>query len=758
MSPSRLTVEAWPVSEAGQAAQNEDYVLIYQPSDEAEARLSGSLYVVADGLGGGARGQTASRYAAEKVMEAYFSSDEPDLGLRLRMAVELANADLFAYAQERPELVKVGAALVAVAVRGEQLHVASVGDSRAYIIRDGQIRQITRDHTLIQQLVDEGAITPAEAVEHPRREVVLRALGAEESVAVDVFDLRLKGDDVLLLCTDGLTEQMQADEIAGIVSTASPRSAAEMLVRKAADRGGHNITVVSALLRDGAPSLGADVPHTWDRRRASFDEQPTLAVPRVERPAAPPAPAMEPPRPQPAPAYEQEVRPAPSFAAPPQPAPTSPGAQRPRPAQPEVPPGTPIDPATGLPPVPPPSPEQPGGWTGPQPSYTPRIYKPPQASLRQQRRGVSAGVLAVFGAIAVLLTVAMVVLLVNPLGWDLPFGGEAAATEPTVTSEGGATSTQPVAPATGQPTPQVTPATPTLQPDATVEPPPPGMALVDGGPFLRGVTDDEATQAVQTCIAETEGGGCYREWFTDAQPIEEVTLSPFFMDITEVTNVAYAACVNAGVCEEPDNTEFYADPAFGQHPVVYVSYDQATAYCGWLGRRLPTEAEWEKAARWDPSAGAAYIFPWGDTFEAGIANTEAAGLGGLSAVQAFARDLSPHGVLGMGGNASEWVQDWYFDSYDGLGTLNPARLGAQPLPDPYRVARGGSFQSLQHFVRAGHRLDMPPSTQVAWLGFRCASNVGGQPAPTGTPAAGTPTGEATEGGTATLTPTLTPSP
>jgi serine/threonine protein phosphatase PrpC len=151
MSPSNLTVEVWPITDQGQVPeQNEDYVLVYQPSDPQQARYSGSLYIVADGLGGGMRGQLASRFAARQVMYAYYNSDEPDLGLRLRQAIGEANLNLFEYARRQPELVKLSTTLVAAAIRGEALHVASIGDSRAYLVRDGKLQQITRDHTLVQ--------------------------------------------------------------------------------------------------------------------------------------------------------------------------------------------------------------------------------------------------------------------------------------------------------------------------------------------------------------------------------------------------------------------------------------------------------------------------------------------------------------------------------------------------------------------------------------------------------------------------------
>jgi protein phosphatase len=292
MSPSRLTVEAWPVTEAGPAEENKDTVLIYEPTDPSVARFSGSLYVVVDGMGASSGGQLASRYTAQRIMDYFFNDAEPDLGLRLREAVQAANADLFAYSQQQPELVKLGATLVAAGIRGEELHVASVGDSRAYLIRDGQIQQITKDHTLVQQLIDEEAISPDEANDHPRRDVVLRSLGAEETVRIDIFDLRMRPDDALVLCSDGLTRYLHADEIAMLVGSSSPRSAAEMLVRKALDRSGKDsVTVITALVRDGAPAIPADTPHRWDGQPASFDPNRTvLRLAPIRLPQAGPPP------------------------------------------------------------------------------------------------------------------------------------------------------------------------------------------------------------------------------------------------------------------------------------------------------------------------------------------------------------------------------------------------------------------------------------------------------------------------------------
>lgn len=797
MSPSNLTVEVWPVTDPGRAEANEDFVLVHQPEDEEVARYSGSLYVVADGQGGGTSGQIASRYAAQRVMYEYYNDAEPDLGLRLRQAISRANADLYEYARQQPELIKLGTTLVAAVVRGEQLHIATVGDSRAYLIREGELHQITRDHTLVQQLLDEGAITAEEAREHPRRDVVLRTVGSQPEISVDVYDARLRPDDALLLCTDGLTRYLHDDEITRIIATSSPRNAAETLVQKAVDRGGKdNVTVVSALVRAGGPPLELNLPHTWDESEPSLEELPSLLTreaqqraARHEEPAgaaagagpdealhaqpAPPGaeePAGEATR-RAAPVREGDTVPAPPYARPGEdwagsapvegdaleaPAFAEPPEEGYE-ARPEPPSGYSIDPVTGLPPVP-----TQGSQTR-QP-YQPRIYQPPAQPETARRaapqRGVSVGLFAAVGLIAILLTALMVVLLVNPMGWDLPVGrGDvteaAAVTEPPVT--------EPAVVPTDPPTPEpateeaAAPAEPTGEGAApTVAPAPEGMVLISGGPFTRGVTDEEARDARDSCVEETAGEGvCLLEFFTDAQPVESVTISDFYLDVSEVTNGEYTACVEAGVCTAPDNTEFSSDPAFANHPVVYVNYEQATQYCGWAGKRLPTEAEWEKAARWDAEAEVSYVWPWGDAWEGGRANTAAAELGGLAAVEAFARDRSPYGALDMAGNVTEWVQDWYYPGYERLSQLNPARTGAQALEEPLRVARGGNYQAIAAFSRGGHRYDVSTESTEPWLGFRCAQDTNvPPPEPEATPVEGTAeaTPAATPGAEGTTTP------
>jgi len=450
----------------------------------------------------------------------------------------------------------------------------------------------------------------------------------------------------------------------------------------------------------------------------------------------------------PAPPYQGTVQPAP------QPAQTQAYSVQPPPAQyqayPPQPPGYAIDPVTGLPPVPQ-GPGQPAGWgASPPAAYQPRYYQ--QAGQPHYgppaRRGPSIGTFAIVGALAILITAVMIVFLINPFNFALPAIGAPSTSAPTATTP----PTRPPVVATTPPAVTEPPA----QTSPTVQTVPSGMNLIAGGAFTRGVGADEAQAAILSCIDEAvDNKVCLPDYFNDAEPVAEVTLSPYYMDITEVTNRAYATCVVAGTCTTPKNTEFYNDPAFADHPVVFVSWEQSGTFCQRAGKRLPTEAQWEKAARWDPNAKKSNVWPWGDGFEVGRANTASAGQNGTSIVGKFAQDRSAFGIQDMAGNVSEWTSDWYFKGFAGLPTLNPTGPASQPLSKPFRTVHGGSFQALASYARSGQRYDMPPQTAASWIGFRCVLPLQG-PAPSQPSAS--PSAAISPTPTATPVPSPTPKP
>jgi protein phosphatase len=211
--------------------------------------------MVADGLGGAAAGEVASELAVTTVREELRDrwsrargSSPDDFAAAIKAAAEAANGRIFSYAVEHPESRGLGTTATLAGLLGDTLYLAQVGDSRAYLVRDGVARQITRDQSLMQRLVDAGELTQDEADRSERRNIILQALGPEPSVKIDLTHQRLSRGDVLVLCTDGLSGLVKADEIAEVVTQIPDLAdACRELVDRANEQGGpDNITVIAA--------------------------------------------------------------------------------------------------------------------------------------------------------------------------------------------------------------------------------------------------------------------------------------------------------------------------------------------------------------------------------------------------------------------------------------------------------------------------------------------------------------------------------
>ncbi len=333
----------------------------------------------------------------------------------------------------------------------------------------------------------------------------------------------------------------------------------------------------------------------------------------------------------------------------------------------------------------------------------------------------------------IVLLILLVGVLLNPLQFSpftpptptatltrTPTATLTATKTPTVTSTASLTPS-PTRKATQTPTAKTASLsqTPTLSPTPSETPTPDEpaalivdssgaeMLLVDAGTFLMG--SDTAD--------------------SDERPAHMVKLEDFYMDKYEVTNAEYRACVDSLNCSLPKNTVFYISPAYRSHPVVFVSWDMAAEYCAWRDARLPTEAEWEKAARGADS----YIYPWGNVFDGNALNfcdvectyswadrsyrdryTMTAPVG------TYAKGVSVYGIYDMAGNVAEWVSDWYAkDYYANARLLNP--LG--PDEGIYRVLRGGSWYNAKLDVRTFTRSHLRPDVAYNYTGFRCAADV-----------------------------------
>ncbi len=205
------------------------------------------LYLVADGMGGHTAGQVASQLAAESSLRAVetLQAGSVSLSEKLRHAVDFANREIYSQARMQPELAGMGTTLVCLLAHEGRAALAHVGDSRAYLIRSGRIRQLTDDHSLVGELLRRREISEDAAREHPHRHVLTRALGVRKSVEPDLAEISPQPGDQFVMCSDGLTNHLLDEEIAAAVSSDGDLQAAcEALVDLANRRGGEDNTTV----------------------------------------------------------------------------------------------------------------------------------------------------------------------------------------------------------------------------------------------------------------------------------------------------------------------------------------------------------------------------------------------------------------------------------------------------------------------------------------------------------------------------------
>ena len=236
---------------------NEDSFRIVEPLN---------LFILSDGMGGEAHGEVASAMAVD-IIDKYCSSDKEDSSAtvldgapenvssqtrKLRNAVAQANFQIFQSSQKNPEQRGMGATVTTAWLKESRLSIAHVGDSRLYLLRSGNLQQMTNDHSLVAEQVRRGLLTPQQAEESEMQSVLLRALGAHADVDIDVEEVEMMSRDVLLMCSDGLTRMVTEPEIAGTLQAETlPNVAAEKLVALANERGGiDNVTVIVVRFED----------------------------------------------------------------------------------------------------------------------------------------------------------------------------------------------------------------------------------------------------------------------------------------------------------------------------------------------------------------------------------------------------------------------------------------------------------------------------------------------------------------------------
>jgi protein phosphatase len=244
---SSFIIQSFSLSDLGRRKNNEDFAAFFEPSDQAELQKSGCLYIVADGVGGAAKGERASQFAAQKLLYEYYQPENTDLEPleRLRLIMENANAEIYSHASENH--TRMATTMVVAVVRDNFLFVANVGDSRAYLIRDGMARQINRDHSIVGEMVEHGEMTEEEAMASKIKNRLTRSLGGDPEVTVDVYPpIPLKVGDKVLLCSDGLTRYATIQDVVRMTAQGKPEEIAKRLVYFANQKGGaDNISVIT---------------------------------------------------------------------------------------------------------------------------------------------------------------------------------------------------------------------------------------------------------------------------------------------------------------------------------------------------------------------------------------------------------------------------------------------------------------------------------------------------------------------------------
>lgn len=229
--------------------ENQDSVYIHSFSD------SSGLFIVADGMGGYEGGKLASSSAVERISK-YIINDFNDnlkgeeIRELLQMSIKEASGEIYKISSGKRELRGMGTTVVVCIVSGGVLYTASVGDSRGYLYTDGVLKQITTDHSLVYDLYSKGLISKEEARKHPQKNVITRAVGSEAIVLIDTFETKLKANDIILICSDGLHTMVSEEKISEILET-SCENTAEKLINLANENGGKdNITVITVKISD----------------------------------------------------------------------------------------------------------------------------------------------------------------------------------------------------------------------------------------------------------------------------------------------------------------------------------------------------------------------------------------------------------------------------------------------------------------------------------------------------------------------------
>src|SRR5438876_9203065 len=248
----QLRLDVAQLTDVGRKREhNEDNMACVIPKDSQVMASKGALFIVADGMGGHAAGEVASEIAVDTVSNMYYQEDSNDVAVSLLRAIKRANASIHQRAAENLLRTGMGTTCVAAVLRGNMAYIANVGDSRAYLLRGNQVKQISQDHSWVAEQVRAGLLTEDQARTHAQRNVITRCLGTQADVEIDVFPEELKEGDSLVLCSDGLSGLVSDDEIRRIVDQSGPQDSVYHLVQRANENGGpDNITAIVVSVKE----------------------------------------------------------------------------------------------------------------------------------------------------------------------------------------------------------------------------------------------------------------------------------------------------------------------------------------------------------------------------------------------------------------------------------------------------------------------------------------------------------------------------
>ena len=261
------------LTHAGQKrSHNEDYIGLFEPSQAKEVLESGCLYVVADGVGGAAYGERASQYAVQQLLYTYYQRTDMPPAQRLKAIIQEIGNNIYTHSQSL-DGIRMATTLVAAVIWRDKVIVANVGDSRAYLLRNGQAYQMTRDHNLVAEMLNDGVLSEEEAQKSQFKNHLTRSVGGETNPTVDVFEYTIGEGDRILLCSDGLSRYATPEDLIALATSGTPEESVQRLIDFANQQGGADN--ISAIVVAVGPRITVD---QWEATSQTVPMKPSVAL------------------------------------------------------------------------------------------------------------------------------------------------------------------------------------------------------------------------------------------------------------------------------------------------------------------------------------------------------------------------------------------------------------------------------------------------------------------------------------------------